>query len=99
MTKLPEFLRPYFWDVDFDGLNGEVRKVFVAQRIIDRGDTKAVRWLLKTYPTGVIGSALRLSRDLSRKTAGFWSDLLMINPSEVPCLQKPYSRVPFGVSN
>lgn len=99
MVKLPGFLKQYFWDVDFDVLNGEARKVFVAQRIIDRGDTKAVRWLLKTYPTEVIGSALRLSRDLSRKTAGFWSDLLMIDPTEVPCLQKPYSRRPFGVFN
>lgn len=99
MSKLPDFLRPYFWDVDFDKLDPEAKSVFVAQRVIDRGTTPALKWLLKQYSIEVVKQALLTSRDLTRKTANFWADVLSVDRSRVPCLQKPYSPIPFGVSS
>lgn len=98
-TKLPEFLRGYFWDVDFAKIDPEKSKTFILKRVLDRGDDKAIRWLLKHYTKEDIKSLILTTRDLSAKTANFWANLLGIDHKKVPCLQKPYSRIQFGLSS
>lgn len=95
-TKLPTFLKSYFWDVDFYKLDPQEYPEFVLKRVIDRGDTQALRWALSCYPLESIKNLVLKSRDLSRKTANFWARILGLSPLQVPCLQKPYSRTPFG---
>jgi len=41
-VELPEYLRSYFWDMNFDLLNFKKSKTFILKRVLDRGDTKAV---------------------------------------------------------
>ena len=98
-TKLPESFRSYFWDVDFDTLSLRETPRFILKRVLDRGDTKALLWLLKHYTKEDIKSLLVKTRDISRKTAIFWADILGINYNDIPCLQIPYSRIPFGLSS
>ncbi len=98
-TTLPEFLQPYFWDVPFDKLDLQKNPRFILKRVIDRGDTQSLRWALTIFSLDDIRELILTSRDISRKTANFWAHILDINPKEVPCLQKPYSRIPFGLSN
>ncbi len=98
-TKLPKFLKQYFWDVDFDLLSFEKSKTFILKRVLDRGDDKAIKWLLKFYTKDDIKNLLYTSRDLSQKTANFWANYLNLDPKKVLCLQKPYSRIPFGLSS
>ena len=97
-ASLPEFLRPYFWDVEFEDINIEENPQFVLKRIIDRGNTKALLWALKRFDKHDIRELITSSRDLSKRTANFWAFILNIDPKDVPCLQKPYSRIPFGPS-
>lgn len=99
MKNLPKFLKQYFWDVDFDSLNLTKSKTFILKRVLDRGDTKALWWIKKNYTKDEIKNLLQFSRDISQKTANFWADYLKIDPKLVPCLQKPYSRIPFGLSS
>lgn len=99
VKKLPAFLKQYFWDVDFAGLNFEKSRTFVLKRVLDRGDTKALNWLMKNFTKSEIKSLLLFTRDISQKTANFWADYLKIDRKKVPCLQKPYSRIPFGLSS
>lgn len=94
--RLPEFLRPYFWDVEFEDVDIQKNPLFVLKRIIDRGDTKAFMWAMKRFSLDDIRRLITTSRDLSRKTANFWAFILDIDPKLVPCLQKPYSRILFG---
>lgn len=96
-TKLPEFLRPYFWDVDFEEIKVGESEMFVTKRIIDRGDSKSLHWLRQNYSKDTITRLLKESRDLSAKTATFWADYLGLKHSEVLCLHKPYSRIHFGL--
>lgn len=96
MENLPAFLKPYFWDVDFDKLDPQKYPDFVLKRVIDRGNTSALRWALSRYPLESIKNLILKSRDLSRKTANFWTRIFNLDPKQVPCLQKPYSRIPFG---
>lgn len=99
MKKLPPFLKQYFWDVDFEKLEFGTSKTFILKRVLDRGNDKALKWLLKHYTKDDIRQLLLTTRDISAKTANFWADLLNINHKKVPCLQKPYSRIQFGLSS
>ncbi len=96
---MPLFLEQYFWDVDFKKLTFQKSKTFILKRVLDRGDDKAVKWLLKHYSKEDITQLLLTSRDLSPKTANFWADLLSLDKRKVVCLQKPYSRIQFGLSS
>lgn len=94
--QLPKFLRPYFWEVQFETIDLTKNPEYVLNRVIDRGDTKAIRWVLSIFDQNDIAELIKTSRDLSAKTANFWADILGIDKTQVPCLQKPYSRIPFG---
>ncbi len=99
IQKLPNFLKKYFWDVDFDSMTLEKSRTFILKRVLDRGDTKALKWLERNFTKEEIKQLLLMTRDISRKTANFWADILKIDHKKVPCLQKPYSRIPFGLSS
>ncbi|MBI2443212.1 MAG: hypothetical protein HYV40_04890 [Candidatus Levybacteria bacterium] len=94
--EVPEFLRIYFWDVEFENVSIEKNPHFVLKRILDRGDTRALRWAMTKFTLSDIRAVITSSRDVSRKTANFWAFFMDIDPKEVLCLQKPYSRIPFG---
>jgi len=94
-SKLPESFRQYFWDVDFDSLEWQKAPQFVLKRIIDRGSLEAWQWASQRYTLQQVKDLMTTSRDLSRRTANFWAKILNLNPQEVPCLQKPYSPMPF----
>lgn len=98
-TKLPTSFKKYFWDVDFNSLNFIEAKSFILKRLLDRGDMEALTWLRKYYTKEEIKELLLNTRDLSQKTANFWADILKLDHRKVPCLQKPYSRIPFGLSS
>ncbi len=42
---MPEFLRPFFWDVDFDALRWEPYQDFIVRRVLQSGSWEAVCWL------------------------------------------------------
>lgn len=97
--QLPEFLRSYFWDVDFDKLEVEKHAFLVIKRVLDRGSLRDIRWLVKTYRQEKIGGVVLKTKDLARPTANFWADLLSLDKSQVQCLQTPYSPIHFGLSS
>jgi len=96
-SNLPAFLKSYFWDVDFEELDSQKDASFIIKRVIDRGNTQALNWVIDKYSLDKIKDLVLSSRDLSRKTALFWTKIMSLNPSKVPCLLKPYSPIPFGV--
>jgi|SRR3989344_2974458 len=97
--ELPASLKPLFWDVDFASLSLEKSRGFILKRIIDRGDTLAYDWMKDRYHVDEIKILVLSSRDLSRKTANFWSKYFGLDPNTVPCLLKPYTRIPYWVSD
>jgi len=98
-TQVPEFLRPYFWDVEFNLLDFKKSKTFILKRVLDRGNTKALAWIRQNYTNDEIKKLLLTARDISPKTANFWALFLGIEKKKVICLQKPYSRIQFGLSS
>jgi hypothetical protein len=98
-TQVPKFLRSYFWDVAFEDLGIKAHAFLVIKRVLDRGNLSDIRWLLKTYGKDEIKKVVMETRDLARPTGNFWADILGLDKKRLPCLQKPYSPIHFGLSS
>ncbi len=97
--QLPQTFRSYFWDVAFEELEIEKSAHLIIKRVLDRGNLSDIRWLLKTYGKDEIKKVVMGTKDLARPTGNFWADILGIDKREVPCLQKPYFPIHFGLSS
>jgi|SRR3989344_9501852 len=97
LTKLPRSLRSYFWDVEFERLETQKHQFLIIKRVLDRGKTDDIRWLLQTYSQDVIKEVLEKTRDLSQPTGKLWADILNLDYKKIVCLQKPYSPLHFGL--
>ena len=90
MKKAPQFLKKYFWDIDFDKLDIKERQFYIIRRILNYGDERAIKWLTKHFSRNEQIKALILSRDLSHRSANFWTLILDVPKRKVKCLQKQY---------
>ena len=70
---LPEFLRPCFWDTDFDALDKEEDKMFIIPRLYTKGQWEGFRWVEKNYPDEDIIEATKRSRNLNAIVANYIS--------------------------
>lgn len=69
--KLPKEFKKYFWDVDFKKISFKKYYGFVLERVMQLGDTEALRWLLN-IPKKDILSVVSRSREIDPKTRNFW---------------------------
>lgn len=90
---MPLFLKKYFWDVDFSKLDYEKRPDYVAARILEYGDARAIKWLFAVSRKAKIENVVKKSRQLSRKSANFWSLFFNLNRNQVECLKKSYQKM------
>ncbi len=91
---LPEFLRPLFWEVDFDRLRLSEHEQYIIERVLEYGDDPAIRRLQRTFSPKTIADVVRRSRKLSRNTATLWALMLDIPRDQIQCLSKPYRVTP-----
>jgi len=95
---LPEQFSRFFWDTNLSDLDIAKNTFFIVERLLERGDTEAITWMLKTYSAAQVMKVLQKSRSLSRRSARFWSLYFDLNPVEVPCTQKSWPPKPSVVS-
>ena len=88
MAMLPEFLRKYFWDVDFDKLIMRRHRSYVLRRILDHGDQEAVAWMRRNFDGSEIRQCVTSARDLSRKSANYWALVLDVPRERLRCLNR-----------
>lgn len=93
MKKAPQFLKKYFWDIDFSTFDTKKSQDYVIVRLLEYGDVPATKWLLKTFSKEDIKKVVITKRNLSPQTASFWSLFLGIKEKDVVCLQKPYLKM------
>lgn len=89
---LPSYLKPYFWDVEFAQLDAKKSGRFVATRLLELGDEKAVSWLLGNFTKKLFKDILEHSRELSPRSANFWAVYFNLNKNKVKCLQPRYQK-------
>jgi len=73
-NRLPLEFRKYFWDVDFNKLSARKYINFILSRILNFGNMRAVRWMLKTVKKGVILNYILTwgDRQLDERSNNFW---------------------------
>ena len=62
---------------------------YIVETLLNRGDQKAVAWLLDMADRDLLRSVL-MSGKLNKKSAFFWSLYLDVPRSEIRCLKKSY---------
>lgn len=98
-NKLPEFLRPYFWDVDFDKVDLDCLQYFIIGRLLDWGNIRAVKWLLKKYSKTNIVHTVTISKNLSKRSATFWGLIFNIPHNRIASLQQTSHQKIFAYNN
>ncbi len=88
MKKIPNFLKSYFWDIQFQKLDIKKRRIFVLKRILNEGNEKAVAWMFETFDKSEMRNVLSHLRGFSKKSANYWALILGIPSEEVLCLKK-----------
>ncbi|MBU4298826.1 hypothetical protein KJ636_02190 [Patescibacteria group bacterium] len=86
----PEFLRKYFWDINFKKLDAEKYPYYVIERILEYGDEKAVKWMMDNFRKSQIKHTLMKRRGISKKSAVYWALILNIQKEKILCLNKRY---------
>lgn len=93
MRNAPKFLKKYFWDVDFEKLDIEKYRFYVIRRILNYGDEKAILWMNRLFKKSEQIKALCTTRDISLRSANFWTLILEVPKRKVKCLQKRYLEI------
>ncbi len=88
MKELPKFLKSYFWDTEFKGIDPKENKTYILKRILNYGDEIAVNWMLNNFKKAEIKKALSNFRGYSQKSANYWGLVLGVPRKEVSCLKK-----------
>ena len=91
--KLPKSLYKFFWDVDVTKLDLDDKRYFVIQRLLDKGNLEAVRWVRKNYSNQDITAAFYQLRDFRTKIGRFWTLFLNLDQSKVICIQPHYLKM------
>ena len=90
LVVIPYALEKYFWDVDAKNLDAQKNKSYIIERVLEYGDTDAVRWMKNIYPVLQIIEVLKRSRALSQKSAHFWALFFEVPESEILCFSKQF---------
>ncbi len=91
--RLPAFLKKYFWDTDFGNLDINKNDFYVIARLLEYGDLKATKWLIKNTDREKIREVILKSREISPKTGNFWMLIFNLNKTKVQCLKKSYRKI------
>lgn len=87
---IPSSFSKYFWDVKPEDINLKKNSSYIAERILELGDFKELSWLLNVYGREFLRQVVKQSRNLSLKSANFYSLYFGINPKDILCLQEGY---------
>jgi len=91
--RVPAFLKPFFWDVDFRKLSIAESSYFIISRLMEHGDERAVQFLLKTYAPEEMINVVKKSRSISRRSRNFWRVFFALENDQ--CTPKRYPT-PYG---
>jgi hypothetical protein len=90
--RLPVYLKPFFWDVDFQRLTISECAFFIISRLMEHTDENGFRFLLSTYRREEMIAVLEKSRAISRRSRNFWRVLFGLDKL---CTPRRYPT-PFG---
>lgn len=81
--RLPESLRPYFWDTDMDKLSIKENRDFIISRLITKAGTKGLETILYLYTPAEIKQAVMRTRNLTPVTAAYFRRKFRLKESDM----------------
>lgn len=87
---LPAEFRQYFWDINASDLDPNRHSHYIINRLLDKGNLRAARWVLRSFTIETIKETFRKRRDFSPWNGRFWSHYLNLSEKEVACLNPSY---------
>lgn len=93
-SRLPKFLHQYFWEIEAGKLNPTNKTFYIVERLMDKGDLKAIKWLFKHFSKKDLKKTYLSSRNISRFSRSFWAAYLKIYSLKTLCSQKEFLRLP-----
>ncbi|MDP4030847.1 MAG: hypothetical protein U1C50_02465 [Patescibacteria group bacterium] len=94
---IPRRLHKYFWDLNPVNLDAAKHPEYVIERLLNLGDLAAVKWVWDTFGRQKIVDVVKVGRQISPKTATFFTKLLNLKPEEVFCLKKASHNRPGAI--
>ncbi|OIN88461.1 hypothetical protein COW80_04380 [Candidatus Beckwithbacteria bacterium CG22_combo_CG10-13_8_21_14_all_01_47_9] len=94
---IPKHLHKYFWDLNPAKLDAAKYPEYVIERLLNLGDLEAVRWTWDTFGRQKITDVVKTGRQITPKTATFFTKLLNLNPKEVFCLKRAFPVKPNAI--
>lgn len=97
---LPSHLFPLFWDIDCTQFHPRQYPKYTILRVLEYGDSAAIRWLNSFFSPDEISGALCEDRRLSRRSARFWGMVYEVPENDLAALRAGSGAVepppPFG---
>jgi len=83
--RLPEMLRPLFWDTEFDQVSWQAHRDYVIRRVLSAGTWDAVCWLRRKLGDAALRQWIEQheGRGLSSRQLRFWEVILDLPGAEV----------------
>ena len=76
MTGVPKSFKRFFWETDFSKVDPKKHQTYIIERLMEYGDTKAYRWLVKNFAKPEIKNVAANSRRINPKTKKFWQAII-----------------------
>lgn len=93
LSSLPTKFYSCFWDVDPKQLDISKHSFYITERLLELGDSDSLLWLGKTYGQQYINDVVKKSKNLSLKSANFYSIYFDIDRSQILCLQEEFRKL------
>jgi len=94
VAATPRRIALFFPEIQWDDSVADQYPFHVVERLLENGDTEAVRWVLARFDDEILRDVVCRSRKLSRRTARFWQQILQIPEDKVLCLNKSWINSP-----
>jgi len=95
--RTQEIVKSCLWGSDLKSLDLEADKFLIAERLLEHGGDRQVKFILDNYSRKNIVQVIKESSYLSRKTVNYWCLVLNIKKEETRCYTKP-SLIPWPPS-
>lgn len=87
LTSLPQKFQVFFWDTDLQKIDLQKNQNYIIERLLEWGDVDALEWIKDSFGKEKIIDALKNSRNISLKTASFYSYIFNIPRGDLRCFQ------------
>lgn len=87
---LPKYLEKYFWDTDFKTVDKEKHKAYIIAKVLEYGDTPALRWLFANFSQKQIKETFIKTRYFTKRAANFWRIFFNLPQNKILCMNKSF---------